>query len=345
MKNKNFKWLMLVLLVVLAISIIVGVNIGYAKIELSHVIKIILSKIGFAVDVNGIREADFDIIYLIRLPRLILALIVGMSLGVSGLVMQAVVKNPLADPYVLGISSGATFGATLGITLGINKLFGANAIGVSAFLGAFLIAILVVILSNIGSRSSTSKLLLSGIALSTVMNTLSSVMIFLSSNREASRELNFWLMGSLAGAKWQNIVNIAPIILICTIIFFTQHRNLDLALLGDDIAITMGVDLNKLRHVYLLIISIMIGFVVYVSGIIGFIGLIIPHVSRFIVGNSHKKLVFLSAILGAILLVWADIMSRILIPSTELPTGVVVSLIGAPLFIYLIISKSFRRKQ
>lgn len=344
MKNKNFKWLMLILLVVLAISIIVGVNIGYAKIDFSHVIKIILSKIGIGVDVNSIRPQDFDIVYLIRLPRLVLAIVVGMSLGVSGLVMQAVVKNPLADPYVLGISSGATFGATLGITLGINTIFGSNSIGVCAFLGAFAIAILVVILSNIGSRSSTSKLLLSGIALSTVMNTLSSLMIFMSSNREAARELNFWLLGSLAGAKWENITKIAPIIFICTILFFTQHRNLDLALLGDDIAITMGVDLNKLRHIYLLIISIMIGFVVYVSGIIGFIGLIIPHVGRFLVGNSHKKLVFLSALLGSILLVWADIASRVLIPSTELPTGVVVALIGAPLFIYLIITKSFRRQ-
>ena len=344
MKNKNFKWLMLILLVVLAISIIVGVNIGYAKIDFSHVIKIILSKIGIGVDVNGIRPQDFDIVYLIRLPRLVLAIVVGMSLGVSGLVMQAVVKNPLADPYVLGISSGATFGATLGITLGINTIFGSNSIGVCAFLGAFAIAILVVILSNIGSRSSTSKLILSGIALSTVMNTLSSLMIFMSSNPEAARELNFWLLGSLAGAKWENITKIAPIIFICTILFFTQHRNLDLALLGDDIAITMGVDLNKLRHIYLLIISIMIGFVVYVSGIIGFIGLIIPHVGRFLVGNSHKKLVFLSALLGSILLVWADIASRVLIPSTELPTGVVVALIGAPLFIYLIITKSFRRQ-
>ena len=343
MKDKKFRWLMLILLVVLAISIILGVNIGYAKINFNHVLKIILSKIGFGVDVSGIRPQDFDIIYLIRLPRLILALVVGMSLGVSGLVMQAVVKSPLAYPYVLGISSGATFGATLGITLGINRIFGSNAIGVCAFIGAFAIAIMVVVLSNIGSQSSTSKLLLSGIALSTAMNTLSSVLIFLSSNREASRELTFWLMGSLAGAKWENLTRIAPIIFLCTLVFFTQHRNLDLALLGDDIAITMGVNLNKLRHIYLLIISIMIGFVVYVSGIIGFIGLIIPHVARFIVGNSHKKLVFLSAILGSILLIWADIASRVLIPSTELPTGVVVALIGAPLFIYLIITKSFRR--
>lgn len=344
MQNKTFKWLMLVLIIVLAISIIIGINIGYAKIEVDQVIKIILSKIGFSVDTSGIREADFDIIYLIRLPRLILAVIVGMSLGVSGLVMQATVKNPLADPYFLGISSGATLGATVGITIGIDRIFGSNAVGFAAFLGAFTVAVLVVILSNIGSRSSTAKLLLSGIALSTTANTLSSVMIFLSSNREAARELSFWLMGSLSGAKWENIVYIAPIIIICTLIFFSQYRNLDLALLGDDIAITMGLDLNKLRHIYLLIISIMIGFVVYVSGIIGFIGLIIPHISRFIVGSSHKKLVFLSAILGSILLVWADIMSRVLIPETELPAGVVVALIGAPFFIYLIVNKSFRGK-
>lgn len=335
--------LAVVLLLALLLSILAGINLGYAKIPFSDIVEVVLYQTGFVEEIS-VKDAHVDIVYLIRLPRLILAAVVGMSLAVAGVVMQAVVQNPLADPYILGISSGASLGATVGVVLGLASVFGYNSVGVSAFFGALSVAFLVILLSNVGGKSNTVKLLLSGMALSMVAGTFSSLMVYLSRNREASREIGFWLLGSVAGAKWEHIRVIVPIILVCTVFFFTQYRTLDLMLLGDEVAITIGKDLNRVRYLYLIVVSLMIGFVVYVSGIIGFIGLLVPHIARMIVGTSHRRLIFISGLMGALLLVWADVLSRIVIPGTELPTGIPISVIGAPAFIYLIIQKSYRRK-
>lgn len=335
--------LAVVLLLALLLSILAGINLGYAKIPFSDIVEVVLYQTGFVEEIS-VKDAHVDIVYLIRLPRLILAAVVGMSLAVAGVVMQAVVQNPLADPYILGISSGASLGATVGVVLGLASVFGYNSVGVSAFFGALGVAFLVILLSNVGGKSNTVKLLLSGMALSMVAGTFSSLMVYLSRNREASREIGFWLLGSVAGAKWEHIRVIVPIILVCTVFFFTQYRTLDLMLLGDEVAITIGKDLNRVRYLYLIVVSLMIGFVVYVSGIIGFIGLLVPHIARMVVGTSHRRLIFISGLMGALLLVWADVLSRIVIPGTELPTGIPISVIGAPAFIYLIIQKSYRRK-
>lgn len=342
MKN----WVILLtagLIVALLLSILIGINLGYAEIPFSDIVEVVLYKTGFLQQVS-VKDAHIDIIYLIRLPRLILAAVVGMSLAVAGVIMQAVVQNPLADPYILGISSGASLGATVGVFLGVGALFGYNSVGICAFFGALGISLLVILLSNVGGKSNTTKLLLSGMALSLVASTFSSLMVYLSRNREMAREISFWLLGSVSGAKWEHIQIIVPIILVCTIFFFTQYRTLDLMLLGDEVAITIGKDLNKIRYIYLIVVSLMIGFVVYVSGIIGFIGLLIPHICRMIVGTSHKRLIFVAGLVGSLLLVWADVLSRIIIPGSELPTGILISVLGAPAFIYLIINKSYRRK-
>ena len=145
--------------------------------------------------------------------------------------------------------------------------------------------------------------------------------------------ITFWLMGSVAGAKWEQIIFILPIILIGTIFFMTQYRTLNLMLLGDEVSITLGTDLHKYRHVYIIITSLMIGVLVYSSGMIGFVGLVIPHIVRMIFGTDHKKIIPIAAILGAVFLVWADILSRILIKGTEIPIGILISMIGAPCFL------------
>lgn len=334
--------LLILLMAFLILSLFIGINLGYAKIPSREIKDVLAFKIGIKEAIPDIRDSTVDIIYLIRLPRLILAIIVGMSLAVAGVVMQAIVRNPIADPYILGISSGASLGATLSIVVGIAGVFGRNATGFSAFLMAFIVSLAVVFLANIGGRANSTKLLLSGMALSTVSSSISSLLVYLSSNRDAARELSFWLLGSLAGAKWTDIVIIGPIIFLSSLFFLTQYRTLNLMLLGDEVAITMGKDLNISRHIYLLITSLMIGFVVYVSGVIGFIGLIVPHIARMIVGTDHKQLIPLTMLMGSILLLWADILSRIIIPGSELPTGIIISVLGAPLFIYLIVSRSYK---
>ncbi|MDO5714556.1 MAG: iron ABC transporter permease [Tissierellia bacterium] len=335
-------WFWLVLLsVLLVISFVLGVNLGYAKIPLSQVMSIIGHHLGINMSMDGIKDSTIDIITYIRVPRLILAVIVGMSLATSGVVMQAVVRNPLADPFVLGVSSGAALGATLAILFGLGKFVGPNSVGFVAFLMAFLVAMLVVFLANLGGRATSTKLLLSGLALSTVASSFSNLLIYLSPNRDAARQVTFWMLGSLAGAKWNQITFIGPIILICSLFFLVQYRTLNLMLLGDEVSITLGKDLNKSRHIFILVSSALIGFVVYVSGVLGFVGLIVPHIARILIGTDHKKLIPISMLLGSLLLLWADVISRILIPGSELPTGVIISIVGAPLFIYLIIKRTY----
>ena len=155
------------------------------------------------------------------------------------------------------------------------------------------------------------------------------------------QKITFWLMGSVAGAKWKDIIFILPIILLGIVFFMTQYRVLNLMLLGDDVAVTLGTDLHKYRHVYLIITSLMIGMLVYSSGMIGFVGLIIPHIVRMIFGTDHKKIIPIAAILGGIFLIWADVLSRTLIDGTEIPIGILISMVGAPCFIWLMIKKTY----
>ncbi|AOR25194.1 iron ABC transporter permease (plasmid) [Clostridium taeniosporum] len=332
----------IVLLAVLIFSILITVTIGSVDISIKDVYEIIIYKLFGIGDATYLSSGPVhDIIWFIRLPRIILAVTVGIGLSISGVIMQAVVKNPLADPYILGVSSGASLGATLAILLGIGIFFGSNYIGICAFIGAFAVSILVLTLANVNGRANSTKLLLAGMALSTVCSAFSSFIVYFADDRNGMQSITYWLMGSLGGAKWENIKIIIPVVMVATLFFITQYRTLNLMLLGDDVSITLGTDLQKYRQVYLIIISIVIGFIVYSSGMIGFVGLIIPHIARMIFGTDHKRIIILSVLIGAIFLVWADVLSRIIIPGCELPIGILISMIGAPSFIYLMISKSY----
>ncbi|MFX0547753.1 FecCD family ABC transporter permease [Hathewaya histolytica] len=332
----------IVLMIILIFSILITVTMGSVDISIKDVYSIIIYKILGVGDANILSKGPVhDIVWFVRLPRIILAVAVGIGLSVSGIVMQAIVKNPLADPYILGVSSGASLGATLAVALGVGVFFGGNYVGISAFIGAFLISILVLSLANVKGRANSTKLLLAGMALSTVCSAFSSFVIYFTNDREASKTVMYWLMGSLAGAKWEVIVIIFPIVILTTLFFMTQYRTLNLMLLGDEVSITLGKDLHKYRQFYLIVTSIMIGFIVYSSGMIGFVGLIIPHLARMIFGTNHKRIIVISALIGAIFLVWADVLSRIIIPGNELPIGILISMIGAPSFIYLMVSKSY----
>ena len=341
-KTPLYLLLTFILLGVLIFSVLYAVTIGSTSIPFSDVYGVIFHKL-FGIGDPEVFGAGplHDIVYYIRLPRLILAVAVGMGLAVCGVVMQAIVKNPLADPYVLGVSSGASLGATLAVMLGVGAVFGSNFVGVMGCIGAFAISIMVLVLANVGGRSNSVKLLLAGMALSSVCSAFSSFIVYFAHDKEGMMTISYWLMGSLAGAKWENILVIFPIVLAGVIFFTLQSRILNLMLLGDEVSITLGTDLHRYRNFYLLIASIMIGFIVYSSGMIGFVGLIIPHVVRILVGTDHKKLIPISALAGAILLVWADVLCRVLIPKNELPIGILISMIGAPCFIYLMAKKTY----
>lgn len=256
--------------------------------------------------------------------------------------MQAIVKNPLADPYVLGVSSGAYLGAVLAMLLGVGtSVFGGSAMGVLGCAGAFLVSLGVMALANLGGRANAVKLLLAGSALSAVCSGFSNLFIYILNDDHAASAVVQWSMGSLAGADWESNGVILPVVLVGTLFFWSQYRNLNLMLLGDESAVTLGTDLHRWRLVYLLVSALLVGFVVYKAGLIGFVGLVIPHVVRMVFGTDHKKLLPLSALLGAIFLIWADVLCRIVLPGNELPIGVLTSLVGAPVFVYLMARRKY----
>lgn len=340
--NLGFGFFLLILVCLLGAALFWALSIGTVKLPLPVIYDAVAGQLtgGLPIEAPG-QGPVHDIVWLLRLPRLVLAALVGAGLSVCGVVMQAIVKNPLADPYILGISSGASLGATAAILLGVGAFLGPNFVGIAAFIGAMAISVAVLFISNLGGRSSSVKLLLTGMALSAVCSAFSSFIVYFANDKDGIQTITYWLMGSLAGARWNELAVIAPIVILSVLFFWTQSRVLNLMLLGDEAAITMGTDLHVYRQAYLLVSSLIVGFAVYSAGVIGFVGLIIPHVIRMVVGPDHKRLVPVSALVGAIFLVLCDGLCRIIIPHTELPIGLLISLIGVPCFIYLMISKSY----
>ena len=218
---------------------------------------------------------------------------------------------------------------------------GENFIGLAAFAGAFAISLLVLFISNLGGRSNSVKLLLAGMALSAVCSAFSSFIVYFANNKEGMQSIAYWMMGSFAGAKWENLMIIGPIVILAVLFLWTQSRMLNLMLLGDESALTLGTDLHIYRQIYLLVSSLIVGFVVYSAGMIGFVGLVVPHVIRMLVGTDHKRLIPVAALTGAIFLVVADGLCRVIIPRTELPIGILISIIGAPCFVYLMIKRTY----
>ena len=332
----------LTLLVILVGSIMISVTLGSAKISVSEVYKVLGYKLlGIKAYSEYSSGPMHDVVWVIRFPRVVLAIAIGMSLSISGVVMQAIVKNPLADPYILGISSGASLGATFAIMLGFGAVLGGKFVGVMAFIGALLVSFGVLLLANIKGSATSSKLILAGMALSAVCSSFSNFIIYIANDKTGMQSVTYWLLGSLAGAKWETDIIILPIVIIACLFFWSRYRVLNLMLLGDDVSITLGTDLHKPRHIYLIITSIMIGLSVYCAGVIGFVGLIIPHAVRMIFGTDHKKLIPISALVGSIFMIFADALSRIIIPNSEIPIGILISMVGAPVFIYLMVKKSY----
>ncbi len=340
-ETSMFIGVFLLLLVIVIVSVLVAVTIGSTSIKVKDVYSVIIYEM-FKMDslLEYSKGAIHDVIWLIRLPRLVLAVVVGAGLAVCGSVMQAVVKNPMASPYTLGVSSGALLGATVAILIKTGLNFGNNAVGIFAFLGALMATFLVMIIANTGTKATTTKLLLAGLAVSSVFSAFSSFIIFFTNDKEGIKTITYWLMGSLAGAKWESIWIIYIVVILGSIFFVTQYRTLNLMLLGDDVSITLGTNLHRTRQIYMAVTAMMIGFVVFSAGIIGFVGLIIPHIVRLFFGSNHKKVLPICFMFGAIFLVWADVVSRIIIPYTELPIGILVSMIGAPTFVYLMVKKA-----
>ena len=336
------------LLVLLGLSVVVSITFGPVHIESGEVARILSCKFAslFSYSVPGSEEvlssSRADIIWNIRFPRVLMAVIVGAGLSVSGVAMQAVVRNPLANPYVLGISSGASLGATMAILLGAFTVFGNYGVSVGAFLGALLTSLFVFTIAFSGkSRGNTIKLLLAGMAINAICSAFTNFIIYTAKDAEGIRSVTFWTMGGLTSASW-NLLGIPGVVVLVGVAFFlTQFRVLNTLLIGDESALTLGINVTAIRRVYLVVSSALTGVVVPVSGTIGFVGLIIPHVVRMVVGSDHRRVTVISAIVGSIFLVWCDVVARMILGNTELPIGIVTSMIGGPFFVWLMLTKSY----
>ncbi|SFE51323.1 FecCD family ABC transporter permease [Alteribacillus iranensis] len=277
-----------------------------------------------------------QIIWSLRLPRTVLALAVGAGLAIVGVAIQALVKNPLADPYILGISSGASVGATLVILAGAFSFLGTYAVSGAAFIGALLTVIAVYLLAQERFRISVTRLLLSGIAVSMMLSAVTSFLVSTNPHKEGIQTALYWIMGSVAGATLEQLW--IPIVSVAGGYIFLQssYRSLNVLVTDDSTARSLGLNIASYRLLLIVVTALITGVLVAVSGAIGFVGLMIPHMARMIVGANHQVLLPASAMLGAIFMAAADIAARVVIAPEELPVGIITAMCGGPFFIWLL---------
>ena len=321
----------------LGASIVFAIHIGAVDLTPEWIYQILVNHLTgkeiYAVEWPAYADG---IVWGMRLPKVLVASCVGAGLSLVGILMQAMTKNSMADPYLLGISSGASAGATAAILVGSLPIIGAVTVQAGAFIGAIVSSVLVFILAGASGRVSSTKLILSGTAISALFSSMSNFLIFMQNNEKKLSSVLFWMSGSFASAKRADVLPVFIVLIICIVIILSENRALDALLLGEEMAITIGVDVPKLKILIIIMSALVTGIMVSVSGTIGFVGLVIPHISRSLVGTAHKRMVPFSALLGAILMIWADAIARVVVAPSELPIGVVTAFIGAPFFLFLL---------
>ena len=321
----------------LVMSIVFAIHIGAVDLTPQWIYQILINNIAG----KEIYPAQWPayaqgIVWGMRMPKVLVAACVGAGLTMVGIMMQAMTKNSMADPYLLGISSGASAGATAAILVGTLPIVGAWNVQTGAFVGAILSSVLVFLLSGASGRVSSTKLILSGVAISSLFSAVSNMMIFLSNESKKVSAVLFWMSGSFASVMWEDVLPAFGSLVICVVAMMLIHKALDAFLLGEEMAITVGVDVPRLKLLIIVLSALTTGVMVSVSGTIGFVGLVIPHISRTLIGTSHRRMVPFAALLGAILMIWADAIARVVVAPSELPIGVVTAFIGAPFFLILL---------
>lgn len=319
----------IVLAAALVASITFAVTFGPAHITPAEVWGSILHHIG--IGDSPLAALRDSIVWELRLPRVLTAGAVGAGLALAGVVMQSITRNPLADPYLLGLSSGASLGAVAVLLLGSALL-----LPVAAFLGAMVALAATLLLAGAFGRITPGRTILAGIAVSALAGAITSLIIFWTVTGDSYREILGWLLGSLAGARWPAVGIAATAILVAGVPIMLSGRVLDAFAFGDTSATTLGVNVPATRWIMLTAAALLTGAMVSVSGAIGFVGLILPHAVRLLVGPRHRLLLPLSALVGASFLIWADTAARSLFDPRELPVGIVTAIIGAPVFAVLL---------
>ncbi|MDR3209189.1 MAG: iron ABC transporter permease, partial [Oscillospiraceae bacterium] len=327
--DPNMPVILAILIIAAAASMVVAIGLGPVAVAPGNTAKILLSRIPGVG--NFIKQSwaqlDQSIVLGLRLPRVCLGMIVGASLAVTGVTMQALVRNSLADPFILGVSSGAAATATLGMLFGAFAFLGRYSLSISAFIGSAVTIIFVYTISRVRGRINITQLLLSGVAISMITDGITRIITLSAPNALGLHNATFWMSGSLAGAKWGYLTLPLAVLLGCMVVLMINYRGLNLLLLGDEGAGSLGVNVGRLQKMLVLVASLMAGVTIAVSGSIGFVGLMVPHFTRLLVGGDHRKVLPISALLGGNLVVWVDVVARMALAPEELPVGILTAII------------------
>ncbi|MGO2311452.1 FecCD family ABC transporter permease [Brachybacterium tyrofermentans] len=330
------------------LSLLICLGIGPVPIAPGTTAQVIAQHLGLApapATGSAADSATEAIIWTVRLPRALMGAAVGACLAISGAALQAMVRNMLADPYILGVSGGASTGAAAAILFGVGAAMGEYAQSVLAFVGALGAALLVFAIARAGGRVTSLRLLLSGVAVGYALTAVTNLLIFSSDSAEGSRSVMFWMLGSLSLARWNAFLLIAVLAAgIGTLIMLLGARVLDALSAGDEIAHGLGISPDRARIGFLIVVSLCTAAAVAGAGSIGFVGLVIPHLARRLVGARHRVLIPASALLGSLFLLWADATARIVMQPRELPIGVITAAIGAP-FLLILVRRMYARQH
>lgn len=315
-------------------SLSIAVSVGAVAVPLETVWSILINKIAPGTITQDWSEGREAIVWNIRLPRAILACLVGAGLAMVGASLQAVTRNPLADPHLLGISAGGAFGAILAL-LHTGLFIGLLTVPLFAFLGSLAATLIVLAVSQFASATSADRLVLAGVAVSFIVMSAANVLIFLG-DPKAAHTVVFWMLGGLGLAQWDQLMYPAVVLLLCGTYLWLKSGTLNAMTIGDETATTLGIPVARFRLTIFVIGALITGVMVAFSGIIGFVGLMIPHIVRMLVGGDYQRLLPICALCGAVFLVWADIIARTVMAPDDMPIGIVTGMIGGVFFVWLL---------
>ena len=316
------------------VSVIAAISLGTSQLGTTDALGYLRAGLtGGSIEPDEV--AAYTIVWEIRLPRALLAAVVGAGLAVIGVAIQAMVRNALADPFVLGISSGAAVGANSVLIFGAFGALGVWAMSAASFVAAMIAMALVYAVASSAGRLTPLRLVLTGTAMYYGFSALTTLMVFYAEHGEAARSAMMWLLGSLGGASWRSLPIAAAAVLFGIGYLYVSARRLNALAMGDETAAALGVNAERLRRELFVLTALVVGCAVAVSGAIGFVGLMVPHATRMIVGADHRRVLAVAPLAGAVLLVWVDVLSRMLLAPIELPVGVLTAVIGVPCFLLL----------
>lgn len=343
--KKRFPWYNLLLLAAgLLVVMVWAISVGSADLSMIDSWKMVIGKIpGLKnlVDISEFGKNYEIIIWNVRMPRLIMAALAGGSLAMVGATFQGIFQNSLADPHILGVSSGAALGATIAMVTGISLNFwGLGTVGIFAFAGAMITVLAVYRVAKISGEISTTNMLLTGTAISTLLSSLMS--LIMTFNHDQISKVYMWTMGSFSSASWDRVIFMAVFSLIGALLMIVYSGKLNILMMGDEDAKSLGVDVDRVRVILIVISSLLVAAAVSVSGVIGFVGLIIPHCVRMISGSDNRKLIPYVWFVGAVFMIFCDTIARTIAAPTEIPVGVITAVFGAPYFIFLVLTRRRR---